>query len=615
MLNISSLTYRIAGRTLLEEARAQIPAGHRVGLIGRNGTGKSTLLGLIRGVLQPDGGDIELPVETRLGYVAQEAPAGRATPLEVVLEADTERARLMERAAHETDPDMIAEIHLRLVDIDAHAAPARAARILAGLGFTEAMQAQPMASYSGGWRMRVALAAVLFAEPDLLLLDEPTNHLDLEATVWLEDYLAAYPKTLVLVSHDRHILNSVVDHILHLDQRKLTYYPGGYDDFERLRAARLAQTKAAAASVSAKRQHLQAYVDRFRAQATKARQAQSRLKAIQRLATIELPPDDATVTFNFPEPAAMAPPLISLDRVSVGYTANTPILTGLDMRIDPDDRIALLGSNGNGKSTFAKLLAGRLELMAGHQHRAAKLKVGFFAQHQIEEMMPEESAFAHMARVMPNARDLEVRNRLGRFGFSGDAAFTKVGRLSGGERARLNLALVTHDAPNVLILDEPTNHLDIDSRRALADAINEYEGAVVLISHDWHLLELTADRLWLVADGRVKPFEGDLEEYRRQTLARTGTPQPAAKRDRPKGPKRRKSVEPLQRAARDAERALAAAERARRDLDQRLAAPNLTAQDRVALMRERTQLEGALTDAEAAWVSAEEALEAEVASS
>jgi ATP-binding cassette subfamily F protein 3 len=625
MLTIAALTYRIAGQTLLEEASAQIPEGHRVGLVGRNGAGKSTLLALIKRELQPDGGSIDLPRGTRIGMVAQEAPGGIETPLEIVLAADEERAALIAEEASDPDPHRIGEIHVRLAEIGAHAAPARAARILAGLGFDEAMQARPMSSFSGGWRMRVALAAVLFAEPDLLLLDEPTNHLDLEATLWLQSYLETYPRTLLLVSHDRHILNAVPDHILHLDQRKLAYYPGGYDQFERLRAARIEQTMALAAKQEARRKHLQSFVDRFRYKATKARQAQSRLKAIQRMAPVAVLQDDPSVTFAFPEPAELAPPLISLEGVAVGYEPGKPILSRLDLRIDPDDRIALLGANGNGKSTFAKLIAGRLEPMSGRQHRATKLATGFFAQHQIEDMEPEGTAFDHLARLMPNARELEIRTRLGRFGFSGDKAFVKVKSLSGGERARLNFALVTAQAPSLLILDEPTNHLDIDTRETLAEAINDFAGAVILITHDWHLLELTADRLWLVGDGRVRPFDGDLEDYRRLMLsqrqavestgsvARPAESRPAKPSGTPRGAERRRRLEPLRRRVREAETALEALVAERKSIEHALSRPMVANEARVELMQRLARLGPAVAAAEEAWLAAAEAVEAAAA--
>jgi ATP-binding cassette subfamily F protein 3 len=629
MLTISNITYRVAGRSLLENASAMISAGHRVGLVGRNGAGKSTLFGLILGELQPDQGEIEIQRGIRIGIVAQEAPGGAMTPQDVVLAADLERAALLEEAETSEDGERLAEVHMRLVDIDAHTAPARASEILAGLGFTEEMQNSPMSSFSGGWRMRVALAAALFAQPELLMLDEPTNHLDLEATVWLEAYLQKYPHTLLVISHDRQILNACVDHILHLDSKQLTVYTGNYDWFEKMRAERMAQSKAEASKLDAKRKHLQSFVDRFKAKASKARQAQSRMKMLEKLGSVNVMRDDPTVSFDFPEPTELAPPLLSFDKVSVGYTAGKPILREIDVRIDPDDRIALLGSNGNGKSTFAKLVAGRLQPMEGHHHRSGKLFTGFFAQHQIEDMDGEQTPYKLMADLMPGGREPVVRARLGRFGFGQEKANTQVKSLSGGERARLNFALITHNAPPMLIFDEPTNHLDIESREALAVAINEYKGAVILITHDWHLLELTADQLWLVADGRVKAFDGDLEDYRRLMLGKSGsgnTKIPKDKRSkgkapqaderqagRPHGNDRRKELEALRKASREAEAALSRLTQDKASVERSLLDANLDGTRRGQLMRRQAELATAVERAEEAWLEAAEAVEAAAA--
>jgi len=617
MLTITDLTYRIAGRTLLESASARIPDGWKVGFVGRNGSGKSTLLGLILGELQPDAGSIDTQSGGRIGIVAQEAPGGDKTPIDLVLEADAERAALLAEAETASDGERLAHIHERLEDIGAYAAPGRAAAILAGLGFDEDMQHRPLSGFSGGWRMRVALSAVLFSEPELLLLDEPTNHLDLEATAWLENYLQTYPHTLLIVSHDRRLLNVVPDHILHLDQAKLTLYSGGYDDFETRRALRLEQSKAEAAKQELRRQHLQAFVDRFRAKASKARQAQSRLKMLAKMSPTATFANDPTMTFDFPEPPELRPPLISLEKASVGYEPGRPVLTGLDLRLDPDDRIALLGANGNGKSTLAKLLAGRLAPQSGRQHRSPKLGIGFFAQHQIEDMSPEDSPFEHLSRLMPGAKPMDIRARLGRFGFGQDKAFVKVKALSGGERARLNFALITHGAPPLLILDEPTNHLDIDSRAALATAINEFPGAVVLISHDWHLLELTADRLWLVADGRVTPYNGDLEDYRKSMLAarkaapiRHAEPWAAEPKATIPRPAKRKALEPLRRSAREAETAMQSLLAEKQRIERLLAEPDLPGVKRVQMMRSHGELAERVEAAEAAWLAAQEALEA-----
>ncbi|HEV8679129.1 MAG TPA: ABC-F family ATP-binding cassette domain-containing protein, partial [Stellaceae bacterium] len=532
MLTISGLSYRVGGRhgrALFDEANAQIPEGSRLGLVGRNGAGKSTLLDLIRGRLLPDRGDIFLPKGHRIGFLAQEAPSGPANALDTVLAADRERSRLLAELDAGPAPLRIAEIEERLGEIGARAAPGRAARILAGLGLDAAMQQRPLSELSGGWRMRVALAAVLFAEPDLLLLDEPTNHLDLEASLWLERYLRRYRRSFVLVSHDRQLLNAATTMTLHLDSGKLTLYSGGFDKF--LRARREAATRQAvlARRQQQERDRLQRFIDRFRAKASKARQAQSRMKALARLEPVAMMTDAAPIALRLPQPAALAPPIIGLEKVSTGYARGQPVLSRLDLRLDPDDRIALLGANGNGKTTFARLLAGRLPPLSGRMTRSPKLTCGFFAQHQIEEMRPDESAFDHLASLMPESAPEVVRTRLGGFGFGQDKALLPVGELSGGERARLNLALVTHDAPSLLILDEPTNHLDMETREALVAALAEYSGAVILVSHDWHLVELVADRLWLVDGGTVRPFEDDLDAYRRRLLQ--AEPAPAGRAD------------------------------------------------------------------------------------
>src|SRR5215469_10076950 len=521
MLIISDVTYRVGGkrgRALLDHANAQIPEGCKLGLVGRNGIGKSTLLDLVRGRLMQDDGDIILPRDWRIGFLAQEAPSGSATPLATVLAADRERARLMTELDAGAAPERIAEIEARLETIGARAAPARAARILAGLGFDAAMQESPIDALSGGWRMRVALAAVLFAEPDLLLLDEPTNHLDMEASLWLERYLRRYRHSFILVSHDRQLLNAATTSVLHLEAGKLTLYSGNFDAYLRARAEATARQAAVAKRQEAQRRHMQEFVDRFRFKASKARQAQSRLKALAKLEPVAVIAEAPPIELRLPEPAQLKPPLITLEKASVGYAADRPVLSGLDLRLDPDDRIALLGANGNGKTTFARLLGGRLPAMSGHVTRPSKLVTGYFAQHQIEEMRPDESAYDHLAALLPQLNEEAVRGRLGAFGFGQDKAFVPVSALSGGERARLNLALVTHDAPALLILDEPTNHLDMETRESLVEALADYAGAVMLVSHDWHLVELVADRLWLVAEGTARAFDGDLEDYERWVL-------------------------------------------------------------------------------------------------
>ncbi|TDQ78587.1 ATP-binding cassette subfamily F protein 3 [Dongia mobilis] len=519
MLTISNLTYRIAGREILTSASVSVAAGHHAGLVGRNGAGKSTLLKIISGDLQADSGTIDVPKHWRIGRLEQEMKDQGRSLLSCVLAADSERTSLMAEAEHASDPHRIAEIHARLADIQAHSAEARAAEILAGLGFDAAAQQRPLSDFSGGWQMRVALAAQLFSAPDLMLLDEPTNHLDLEATLWLESYLKTYPGTILLVSHDRDLLNKVVNRIIHLNRGSMTLYTGGYDDFENMRRLRMEQDMAMAAKIDAQRKHMMAFVDRFRYKASKARQAQSRLKMIAKLQPISVIAEEKGVNISFPQPEALPPPLITLDRVSVGYEPGKPILRNLDLRLDPDDRIALLGANGNGKSTFVKLLAGRLAAMSGEVRKSSKIRVGYFAQHQTDELDLEATPVEIMGRAAPELLPDKRRAHLGRFGIGQDQALTRVRELSGGEKARLLLALMSRQSPNILLLDEPSNHLDIESRQALVEAINEFEGAVIVISHDPNLIELSADRLWLVKDGAVKPFDGDMEDYRRLIIS------------------------------------------------------------------------------------------------
>ncbi|WP_299359324.1 ABC-F family ATP-binding cassette domain-containing protein [uncultured Paracoccus sp.] len=518
MLRIDDISYSIAGRSLFRNASAAIPDGHKVGLVGPNGAGKTTLFRLIRGELALDGGSITLPARARIGGVAQESAATRDTVLDSVLAADTERHSLLAESETATDPHRIAEIQTRLADIDAWSAEGRAAAILQGLGFSTDDQQRPTADFSGGWRMRMALAGVLFARPDLLLLDEPTNYLDLEGALWLEGYLARYPHTVIVISHDRGLLNRAVGSILHVENQKLTLYTGGYDAFARLRAERRALQAAEAKKQDARRAHLQSFVDRFRAKATKAAQAQSRLKALARMEPITAPEEARLHRFTFPQPDQLSPPILALDGVSVGYEG-TPVLRQLDLRIDQDDRIALLGRNGQGKSTLSKLLAGRLDPLSGSIARSSKLRVGYFAQHQVDELHLDDTPLTHVRRLRPDEAPARLRARLAGFGLMEAQAETRVGALSGGQKARLSLLLATIDAPHLLILDEPTNHLDIESREALTEALNSYTGAVVLVSHDMHLLELVADRLWLVAAGGVAPYPHDLDSYRASLLS------------------------------------------------------------------------------------------------
>ena len=616
LLVLDHVTLRVAGRTLLEGAELRVDPGRRIGLVGRNGAGKTTLLRAIAGEMALDGGEIRLSSRARMAQVRQEAPSGHATLVDTVLQADTERTALLAEQDH-AEPLRLAEIHERLRAIQADAAPARAATILAGLGFDAAAQARPVDSFSGGWRMRVALAAALFAAPDLLLLDEPTNHLDLEATLWLETWLARFPGACLIVSHDRGLLDRAVQAIAHLDHQKITLTPGGYDEFVRIRTEHAMQHARAAERIAAQRAHMQAFVDRFRAQATKARQAQSRLKALERLPALETVVEDAPSRFQFPEPARLAPPILTLERVAAGYGA-ARILQNVNLGVEPDDRIALLGANGNGKSTLAKLLAGRMEPLAGEVRRSKGLRVGYFAQHQTDELVLDETPVDHMARALPRATPPQVRSQLARFGLDADRADSRVGALSGGEKARLLLALATRDAPHLLILDEPTNHLDIDAREALVRALADFQGAVLLITHDPHLVELVADRLWLVADGTVRPYDGDMDEYRTLLADRARPPAradaaPTRRDERRDRAEARVQTAPLRRQARDAEARLAklATERAR--IEAQLADPALYAPGRgadvVAAQQALARIARDTEAAETAWLEAEAALD------
>ena len=612
MLRIANLTYRLGERALLEQATATVPAGHRVGLVGRNGTGKTTLLRLIAGDLEPLTGAIDLPRNARIATLRQDAPDGPDSLIDTVLAADERRAALLAEAETTTDPDRIAEVHSQLRDIDAYAAPARAAAILAGLGFSDAEQQRPVAEFSGGWRMRVALAATLFAAPDLLLLDEPTNHLDLEATLWLEGYLARVKSTLIIVSHDRELLNKVPTHILHLDARKLTLYTGNYDTFAATRRERRRLAAKTLAKQQAQRAHMQAFVDRFRYKASKARQAQSRLKALERLPSLEPVVEDTPILFDFPTPEDLPPPLITLDRAAVGYDG-TPVLRHLDLRIDMDDRIALLGANGNGKSTLARLFAGRLTPLDGAIHRSRKLRVGYFAQHQTEELDTRHSALDHMAATMPDAAPTAQRAQLGRFGFGIDTADNPVATLSGGEKARLLLALMCRANPHIMILDEPTNHLDIDSRDALVQALGAFPGAVILISHDPHLISLVADRLWLVDAGTCRPYDGDITDYGAAVLAaRTTTAPPAEAKPRRAANATRTQRQAKRAAVRRAEQRIDQLTDAKQKVDTALADQTLYRRDpkkAADLNRMRDRLDSELQAAETAWLDAQHDLD------
>lgn len=624
MLHIDSLTYRIGGRVLFEDASVSVSNRHKVGLVGRNGAGKSTLLRLIMGELEADSGGIKIQRNTRVGTVAQQTPEGDQTPREFVLEADTERSALLTEAETAEDPTRIAEIHARLADIGSETAPARAAAILAGLGFDEEAQNWPLNRFSGGWRMRVALAATLFSKPDLLLLDEPSNHLDLETRLWLESHLVTYQGTIVLISHDRYLLNTIVDTIVHLDDLRLTVYRGDYDHFEKERRQRQELRAAEFSKQLEQRRHMQAFIDRFRYKASKARQAQSRIKALERMDELRPVRPDHEVAFDFPYPEPMAPPLIALDNASVGYSEGQPVLKRLGLTLDMDDRIALLGENGNGKTTLLRLLMGELKAMSGAVRHSSKMRVGYFAQEQADAFDPDRTAREELALRMPDVLETKLRSHLGRFGFTQDRANVKVGSLSGGEKAKLLFACITRHAPHVLLLDEPTNHLDIDSRQALVGAISAYEGAVILVTHDLHLVELCADRLWVARDGTCQPFEGDIADYRKLILEGRRAARRRVLDDRSDngGRQDRRKARRASASARSARasqrKVAAAAERELESLAQdksvveaKLADPALykgPAVEIALLNKQLADLDRKIDAVEAAWLAAEEAI-------
>ncbi len=568
MLTIANLTYRIQGRPLFEGASLVLPDGAKAGFVGKNGAGKTTLFNLIQGHMAVDAGSIEVNRRARIGAVAQEAPGNDISVLETVMAADTERARLMAEAETATDPHRIADIHMRLADIDAHTAEARAATILKGLGFEQDRQLAPTSELSGGWRMRVALAGVLFSQPDLLLLDEPTNYLDLEGTLWLEKYLATYPYTVFMISHDRDLLNKAVSSIVHLERGKLTLYSGGYDTFEDTRRMQMELNNKAREKTLEQIAHMQAYVDRFRYKASKARQAQARIRMIEKLKPPVALFDEYAAPFSFQNPKKIpAAPMLTFDNVSVGYGDHV-VLRHISNRIDPDDRIALVGVNGNGKSTFAKLLAGDLKPMGGEMRKSRGLEIAYFAQHQMDKLKPEQTPLEHVIDLMPYDSEARRRSRVAQMGLTTSRMDTLVKNLSGGERARLLLGLITFGGPGMLILDEPTNHLDIDSRNALVEALNEYTGAVLIISHDRHLIEATVDKLWIAQNGTIEEFDEDLDSYQRQLTSGKEKPQknaaPSAaaepstdrKAVRQDAAARRLEVAPLRKSIKEAEQKL-----------------------------------------------------------
>jgi ATP-binding cassette subfamily F protein 3 len=623
MLHINDLIFRQGGRTLFQGATLHVPEGQHLGLIGRNGSGKTTLFRLILGEIHPDGGEVNMRPRIRVGHVAQDMPSGDATPLDIVLEADSERTELLAEAETAHDGHRIADIHQRLTDIDAHGAPARAGSILAGLGFDAEAQARPIREFSGGWRMRVALARTLFTKPDLLLLDEPTNHLDLEAVLWLTQHLANWQGTMVMISHDRDLLNAVANRIAHIEGLKLNAYLGNFQRFETARRERLDLQAKAYTKQLEQRRHIQSFVDRFRAKATKARQAQSRLKMLEKMELAVPVVEDQPISFDFPSPDDFSPPLIALEDVSVGYVEDKPVLRKLNLRLDPDDRIALLGPNGNGKTTLSRLLAGRLPAMGGNITKPGKLRVGYFAQDQADELNLSDTPLGHMRTLAPQLPEEKMRAHLARFGFTADHVETKVANLSGGEKARLLFALMCRDAPALMVLDEPTNHLDIDAREALVQALNAFDGAVVIVSHDAHLIELACDKLWRVTDGTCTPFEGDLDDYRallaenrRSAASSSGAAQASAtsrKDERRLAAEARAKLAPLRKAAKDADALLAKLHDKKSLLEAKLADPKLYEGPAEAVTKLRLDIGAVDRDLEAAelaWLEAHEALEA-----
>ncbi len=622
MLHINDLTFRIEGRLLIDKASIAIPAGHKVGLVGRNGVGKSTLLHLLTGKLHPEDGSIRMPNNARLGMLAQEAPDGPESLLETVLVADEERTSLLAEAETASDPHRISEIHIRLSDIEAHSAEARAATILSGLGFDAQAQQRPCSSYSGGWRMRVALAAMLFSAPDLLLLDEPSNYLDLEGTLWLESFLRTYPHTLLIVSHDRDLLNNAVNAIMLLADGKLTLYGGGYDTFEKTRREQQRLQLKLKKKQDDKRRHMESFVERFKAKASKAKQAQSRLKALQKLKPIAAEVDGAVAPFVFPTPIkTMGNPLMRMENISIGYEPGKPILKNVNLRLDIDDRIGLLGANGNGKSTFAKFLCSKLKPLDGYFGHHKKMEVGFFAQHQLDELKDEETPYDHIVELMEGKTEAQRRAKLGSLGFGIEKANTKAKNLSGGEKARLLFALASFHGPHLLILDEPTNHLDVDSCQMLIQALNEYEGAVILISHDRHLVEACVDRLWMVKNQTVLPYDGDLETYRAELLAargnrvkkeKTASAGRSKKELRQLAAKRREELAPMRKKIKGHEKKMEQISGKIDKVEQKLGKPEIYENDpdkANELALEVGRLKAELAQAEETWMAASEEYE------
>ena len=630
MLHINDLTYRIEGRPLFTQATLAINEGHKVGLVGRNGTGKSTLFRLIKGDISPDDGEINLRKHMKLGVVDQEVPSGPQSLIQTVLDADTERKSLLAEADTAADPMRIAAIHTRLSDIDAYSAESRGASILAGLGFTAEDQLKPCSDFSGGWRMRVALAAMLFAQPDLLLLDEPTNYLDVEGAVWLEAHIRKYTGTVFVISHDRDFLNRAVTHIAHLRQGKLFGYTGNYDNFERRLAEQNRLDMALMAKQEDERRKLEAFVTRFKAKASKAKQAQSRVKRLEKMQPVATIVSDPIAPIDLPGPERpLSPPIVRFDNTALGYSiagqSDLVVLRNMNLRIDPDDRIGILGKNGQGKSTFAKGIIGELDPLLldpanpGFIRKHKKLRIGYFAQHQIDALNPRASAYDHIVELMPEATEAQRRARLASFGLGVKNAETPAGDLSGGEKARLLFSLIGFHRPHLLVLDEPANHLDIDSRAQLIRSLNNYEGAVIVISHDRNLLEAVVDRLWLVDSGKVEAFEGSLEDYRILQLEKTKTDKKQKSKDpnprklnRQTRAKALKEIAPLKRRAEDLEKQIEAAQIKLSEIDGRLSSEDLfttNPEEAVQLGQNRVKTVTLIESLETDWLTALETYE------
>ncbi|WP_221066675.1 ATP-binding cassette domain-containing protein [Methylomagnum ishizawai] len=622
MINFKAVALRRGQRLLFENASFTIHKGEKVGITGANGAGKSSLFGLLLDTLHPETGEFSMPPGLEIAHVAQETPASPSTALDYVMDGDRELRQIeaeLGRAEAVGDGVALAHAHGRFETVGGYDAPARAAKLLNGLGFAPGDERRAVSEFSGGWRMRLNVAQALMCRSDVLLLDEPTNHLDLDAVIWLQDWLVAYPGTLLLISHDRDFLDDLTDHILHIEHQGLTLYTGNYSAFETRRAEILAQQQSSYERQQREIAHVRSFVDRFRAQATKARQVQSRLKALSRMELIAQAQVDSPFEFAFLTPEKLPSPLLKLDDAAGGYGEKT-IFSGAKLTVNPGDRIGLLGPNGAGKSTLVKLLAGELPLLAGKRLAAQDLKIGYFAQHQLEQLRPEHSALWHLQKLDPKATEKDLRNFLGGFGFRGDQALDPIAPFSGGEKSRLALALLIYQRPNLLLLDEPTNHLDLNARDALSLALQDYRGALIVVSHDRYLLRTVADDLWLVADGGMDVFSGDLEDYRLWLSARRNardSAKPAApsrKDQRKSDADRRKALRPLRLALEKAEAAMEQLAARKQALETRLADPELylaEAKARLqAVLLEKAGVEKSLEEAEVAWLEAGEALEA-----